>query len=487
MRQKIKELGKDTAVYGISTIVGRFLNFLLTPFYTHFITPGEMGIQTNVYAFVALFNVIYLYGMETAFMKFRARTEETDSGRVYSTATWTVGLTSLGLSLLLLGLRRPLIALMAIPPAYAGIFLYLPAILLFDSLAVIPYANLRMERRAGKFAAIRLGNIALTLGLNLFFFLKLRLGIEGIFAANLAASLFSWLLLWPDIGRNLRRVFDRALLKRMLDFGIPYLPSNLSSIVVSVIDRPVVLLLSGATALGLYTTGHKLGIFMMLVVQMFQYAWQPFFLNHAGDPEARPLFARVLTLFVLAASLLWVVVSLFIEEAARFPLLRGQTLIEARFLPGISVVPIILLAYLFNGIYVNLQAGVTISGKNRCLPLVTGAGALVNVAANFLLIPHFGIIGAALAVLAAYVVMTGGLLYYSQKYYPVPYEFAKIGKILGTIVITGLVYYYLYPRGELTLAVKGVMLIGFLAALLGLRVIRRREVAAVVSVLRRRR
>ena len=486
MRQKIKELTRDTAVYGISTIVGRFLNFLLTPFYTHFITPAEMGIQTNVYAYIAFLNIVYVYGMETAFMKFRARTEGADPRRVYSTASWTLGLTTVGLSLLLLLLRRPMLGLMAIPAGSARLFLYLPAILLFDTLAVIPYANLRMERRAGRFAAIRLANIGLTLALNLLFFLKLHLGLEAIFAANLAASVFSFLLLLPDIRRNLRWLLDRALLRQMLDFGLPYLPANLASIVVQVIDRPVVLALTSLATLGLYQTGYKMGIFMMLVVSMFQYAWQPFFLNHAKDPEARPLFARVLTLFVLAAALLWAVVSLFIEEAARIQFLPGRTLIAGSFLPGLVVVPIVLLAYLFNGLYVNFQAGVTISGKNRCLPLVTGAGALVNVGANFLLIPRFGIVGAALATLASYVVMAGGLLHFSQKYYPVPYEFGKVLRILGLVLVTGGLYYLLYFRGCLTPGLKALMLLGFIAALPLLRVVDRREMGTVLQMLRRR-
>lgn len=487
MQQKIKELTRDTGIYGISTIIGRFLGFLLVPFYTHFISPDEMGVYSNVYAYIAFLNVLYIYGMDAAFMKFHTRDDGANPKTVFSTATWFLCLTTAGLSVLLLILRRPFLALMAIPTEHAGIFPYVLGILLFDALSLIPYASLRMERRAGLFAAIRLANIGLNLGLNLLFFLKLHLGIPGIFAANLAASLFSFLLLLPVALKNIEWRMDRSRLRRMLDFGLPYLPAALASIAVQVIDRPIVKALTDDATLGLYQTGYKMGIFMMLVVSMFQYAWQPFFLNHAKDPEAPALFARVLTLFVLAAGLLWAVVSLFIEEAARFPILPGRTLIEGQFLPGLAVVPIILLAYLFNGLYVNFQAGLTIAGKTRYFALVAGAGALVNVAANYLLIPRLGIVGAALATLAAYMVMAGGLLHFSQRFYPVPYEFGKVGRVLGLIGVFAILYYVLYFQGNLTTGIKALMLMGFVASLPVLRVVHRGEMAKLLRILISRR
>ena len=187
---------------------------------------------------------------------------------------------------------------------------------------------------------------------------------------------------------------------------------------IQVIDRPIVLAKTDANTLGLYQTGHKLGIFMMLVVSMFQYAWQPFILNNAREKNAKEIFAKVMTMFVLAASLLWAVVSIFIDVAAGWEFAAGRSLIEKSFLPGLVVVPVILLAYLFNGIYVNLQAGLYIEEKTKYFPLITGAGALVNVAVNLLLIPRLGIMGAALAVLASYMVMAAGLFIFAQTLLP---------------------------------------------------------------------
>jgi O-antigen/teichoic acid export membrane protein len=192
-------------------------------------------------------------------------------------------------------------------------------------------------------------------------------------------------------------------------------------------------------------------------------------------------------LFVLAASLLWVVVSLFIDNIASLQIGSGRTLIERNFLPGLVVVPIILLAYLFNGIYVNLQAGLYIEEKTKYFPLITGTGAMVNVAANLLLIPILGIIGAALAILASYLVMAAGLFIVAQKFYRIDYEYGKIIKILGTIFATAGIYYYGYYHGALIGIYKVLLLLGFVAALLLLRVVEKMEITRLVKILLHRK
>jgi len=475
MLKKIKELGTDTAIYGISTIVGRFLNFLLVPFYTHFITRTDMGIYTNVYAYLAFLNIFYIYGMDAAFMKYSSLADPEAKKKVFSTAYVFVTLSTLALTAVLLLLRLPFGQLMAVPARYARLIYYVILILLFDTLALVPFANLRLERKAGKFAALKLTNILINLGLNLLFFLKFHWGIEAIFAANLAASALTLLLLMPEILKRLQVHIHGAELKKMLRFGLPYLPASLAATMVQVIDRPVVLAMTDAGTLGLYQTGYKLGIFMMLVVSMFQYAWQPFFLNNAKEKNAKEIFAKIMTLFVLAASLMWIVITLFIENLARLDIGHGRTLIEKHFLPGLVVVPIILLAYLFNGIYVNLWAGLYIEEKTKYFPYVTGAGALVNVAVNLLLIPVLGIVGAALATLASYIVMAAGLFYFARKFYPIPYEYGKIFNILAAILVSGAVYYYLYYHNGLNVPVKLAMLAAFGAALLALQVVKKDE------------
>jgi O-antigen/teichoic acid export membrane protein len=483
MREKIRELTKDTAIYGISTIVGRFLGFLLVPFYTHFISPGAMGVYTNIYAYLAFLNIVFIYGMDAAFMKYSSLAAPGEKKQTFSTAYLAVVLSTLLLTGALFVLRQPFLDLMAVPARFGKLVYYVIAILLFDTLALIPFASLRLERKAKKFAAIKLFNIVLNLLLNLLFFIKFHMGIESIFIANLAASAVTFLVLLPEIMNRLCWRIQAMQLRKMLRFGLPYLPASLASIMIQVIDRPIVLAKTNLDTLGLYQTGHKLGIFMMLVVSMFQYAWQPFFLNNAREKNAKEIFAKVMTLFVVAASLLWATVSLFIDLAAGWEFAAGRSLISRQFLPGLVVVPIILLAYLFNGIYVNLWAGVYIEEKTKYFPLVTGAGALVNIAVNLLLIPRLGIIGAALAILASYMVMTAGLHHIAQKFYPVAYEYGKLARMLAIVFLTGAAYYWLLFRGGVELWQRFVLLGVFVAALFAMRIVKKEDLRRLRNLL----
>ncbi len=485
MIEKIKELTKDTAIYGISTIVGRFLGFFLVPFYTNVINTNDYGIYSNIYAYLAFLNVVFIYGMDAAFMKYASLNDEGEKKKIFSTGFLFVSLTSIGLALFLLLLKSPLSRVMEISASYSNLYYYLIFILIFDTLALVPFANLRLERRAGKFTTIKLANIILNLALNFILVLKYKLGIEAIFIANLIASAFSFAVLTPEIFKKLVFKIDKELLKKYLRFGLPYLPASLAATVVQVIDRPVVLAMTDESTLGIYQANYKLGIFMMLFVSMFQYAWQPFFLNNAREKNAKEIFAKILTLFMIISSLIWIVLTLFVEDFARFEFLHGKSIIGKEYLSGITIVPIILLAYLFNGIYYNFHAGIYIEEKTKYYPYVTGAGALTNVIVNILLIPVLGLIGAALATLASYMIMAIGLYYFSQKYYPVKYEFLKVLKILVAIFVTCILYYYIYYQVGLIFSYKLILLFGFIGSLLVMNVIEKNEIIRLVKMLLR--
>ncbi|NJD23534.1 MAG: hypothetical protein FIA82_12855 [Melioribacter sp.] len=486
MLEKIKELTKDTAIYGISTIIGRFLGFFLIPFYTNVINTHDFGIYSNIYAYLAFLNIFFIYGMDAAFMKYASLKEDkSEKKKIFSTTYLFVTLTTLLLAVLLYLLKTPFSRLMEIPNEYSKLYHYLIFILIFDTLALVPFANLRLERKSAKFTTIKLSNIVLNLALNFILVLKYKLGIEGIFLANLYASAFSFLVLTPEIYRLISIKIDKELLSKLLKFGIPYLPASLAAMVVQVVDRPVVLAMTNESTLGIYQANYKLGVFMMLFVSMFQFAWQPFFLNNAKEKNAKEIFAKVLTLFLLVSSMIWIVLTLFVEDFARFEFLPGKSIIGRDFLSGIAIVPIILLGYLFNGIYYNFQAGIYIEEKTKYFPFVTGAGALINVVVNILLIPILGLIGAALATLASYVVMALGLYLFSRKVYPIKYEYGKVFKILTIITVTCILYYYLYYEIGLTFIYKLFLLAGFLGSLFVLRVVEKNEIIRLVKMLLR--
>ncbi|MBM4170611.1 MAG: hypothetical protein FJ214_01925 [Ignavibacteria bacterium] len=487
MIEKIKELTKDTVIYGISTIVGRFLNFLLVPIYTNFISTSDFGVFSNIYAYIAILTIIFIYGMDAAFLKYSSLAEESKKKDSFSTPFVFVMLTTIIIVAVLSILKSSFLTLMRVPSDYSYLYLYFILILAFDATALIPFASLRLKRKAAKFTSIKLINIFINLSLNLILIVVYNFGIEAIFISNLAASVFSFLALLPEIFSNLKLKIDFVLLKRMLWFGIPYLPASIAAMLVQVIDRPIVLTLTDASTLGIYQANYKLGIFMMLFVSMFQYAWQPFFLTNAKEKNAKEIFSKILTLFLLAATFIWIVLTLFVEDLAKFEFLPGKTIIGREYLSGLIIVPIILLGYLFHGLYVNFTAGIYIEEKTKYFPMVTGSGAVINVVVNFLLIPIIGIIGAALATLFSYVVMSGGLFYVSQRFYEIKYEYKKIGKILFLILISASFYYYLIYSIEFIFIYKIFFLVGFISLMFLLNILKMNEVIFLIKLLLKRK
>jgi O-antigen/teichoic acid export membrane protein len=483
MIEKIKELTKDTIIYGISTIVGRFLNFLLVPIYTNYISTSDFGVFANIYAYIAILTILFIYGMDAAFLKYSSLADESKKKDSFSTPFIFVFLTTILIVLLLFILKIPFLDLMKVPSEYSYLYLYFILILAFDATALIPFASLRLKRKAARFTSIKLINIFINLSLNLILIVGYNYGIEAIFISNLAASGFSLLALLPEIISNLKINVDPELLKKMLWFGIPYLPASIAAMLVQVIDRPIVLALTDASTLGVYQANYKLGIFMMLFVSMFQYAWQPFFLTNAKEKNAKDIFSKILTLFLLSATFIWIVLTLFVEDLAKFEFLPGKTIIGQEYLSGLIIVPIILLGYLFHGLYVNFTAGIYIEEKTKYFPIVTGSGAVINTAVNFLLIPFIGLIGAALATLVSYMVMSGGLFYVSQKFYETKYEYKKIGKILFLILVSASFYYYLIYTIEFIFIYKILFLFGFIFLMFLLKILKMEEFVSLTRLL----
>jgi O-antigen/teichoic acid export membrane protein len=230
------------------------------------------------------------------------------------------------------------------------------------------------------------------------------------------------------------------------------------------IDRPILTQLTDLHTSGIYSANYKLGIFMMLFVSMFQYAWQPFFFQNAREKNIKQVFSKILTYFTIAGSLILIFLSLFIDDIVKFHIL-GRTIMGPAFWSGLIIVPIILFGYLFNGIYYILSAGMFIEEKSSYVPIITGIGAAINVCVNFLLIPVWGIIGAALATFASYFVMAVMVYKITQRFYEINYEKVKVIKTLSLVLIAGSVYYYLMFVHNLFFTYKILILIGFISSL----------------------
>ena len=462
MKEKLKELTKDTAIYGISTMLGRFLNFLLVPFFTNVFLPAEYGVVNILYSYIAIFNIIFLYGMDSAFLKFAAFKDIGDEKENFSTPYISVFLTSIVFILVIVLLKNPITAFLDIDSDKSYLIILSGLILFFDSNVVIPFLKLRLERKAKLFSLLKVGNIFINIILNVFLILKLNWGIEAIFVSNLAASVITLVFILPTIIKNFRFSFHKLLFKRLLKFGLPYLPAGIAVMLVQVIDVPILQKLTDLKTVGIYKANYKLGIFMMLFVNMFQFAWQPFFLNNAKEENAKELFSKVLTYFTIVGCSMLILLSLFIDDIVKFNI-AGFSLIGANYWSGLYIVPVILLAYLFNGFYVVFSAGIYIEEKSIYAPIVAGLGALTNVVANYVLIPYLNIMGAAIATLASYVVMAAGYYLVTQKFYKINYDYVKLSKTIMATFFVGIVYYLLMYGEFLNIYYKIILALIFIS------------------------
>jgi O-antigen/teichoic acid export membrane protein len=486
MLDKILRLGKETAIYGLSTVVGRLLNFLIVPFYANVLLPAENGVISNVYAYIAFAYVIFCYGMEPAYMRFVSSLEIGDKKQNFSVPFLSLLVTSV---LLAIGIHlnsSSLASLLGFEPTQSQFIQYAGWILCFDALTIIPFASLRMEQKAKRFASLKIFNITINLLLNLVLILGFGMHAEGVFLANLLASCLTFLAMLGMVMRQLTLNLPAKLYKEVLKFGLPYIPAGLAGIAMQVIDRPIVKALTNDATLGIYQLNYRLGIFMMLIVGMFDYAWRPFFLNHAKDTDAKPLFAKVFTYFTLGAMCIFLTVSFFIEDIVRIKFL-GKQFFPPIYWPGVEIVPWVLLAYVFTGAYVVFIVGIYLEKKTKYLPLVTGAGALLNVGANLYLIPRIGILGAALSTLLSYIVMAVGMYFVSQRFYRVDYEWNKVLKIAGLAAVLFIVFrlFNLEPLDLISVLIKIAMLIAFGITLVMLKIIDSREIGKVKAIILR--
>lgn len=435
MLQHIRRLTQHSLVYGIGHIMSRFLGFLLLPIHTHVLPPEIYRTPALLFSSLAILNVLFSFGMDVAFLRFFIVEKKLEARkRIFSTAFWMTGITGIVLSGLLFLFPGPVSALIFENPAWTNLIRLAAGILLADALCLLPFLVLRAEERSLFFVIIKTLNIILNLGLNVLFVVWLNRGVEGIFEANLAASVLTLILLAPVVFRWLGMHFRINLLRELLRFGLPYVPSGLAIIIMDQIGRFFLDRIQGKEAAGIFSANYKLGMFMALMVAAFRFAWHPFFLSITGKQEAPRVYARVLTYFLVVAGWIFLGVSIFIQEIISIHI-GPYYLIGQGFGSGTVIVPFILAAYAAYGVYVNLIVGVYIRKKTLWLPLVTGAGALVAVVSNLLLVPMYSIQGAAWATLLAYATMAVCLFIVNQRLYPVPYEGWRLVRVLVITVI----------------------------------------------------
>lgn len=448
MSPSIRSLASDTVVYGVSTVVSRFLTFLLTPLFTNFLTKHEVGELSSIYAMIAFVNIVYSLGMEPAFMRFWEKGNDENNARVFSVAYWTVALLGVVVTGLTIVFAGPIATSSVLQLGEGGVrYIMLAACIpLLDALVLIPFARLRMLQRPRNFALLRLLSVVVTFAFTILFVAHYHWRIEGALLGGIIGSFATLLAFIPSTLASLRPLRTprtprtpgslKPLLKDMLSFGLPTVPSNFSSIMVQVADRPIMLMLTSASVVGMYQTNFRLAIPMMMFVTVFEYAWKPFYLNHRDEPGAKELFARVFSVFTAVCGGIFLVTSFFIEYIVRMPFIGGR-FVNPDYWEGMTIIPIVMIAYFFNGVFINMAAGLHIQKRTGFFPLATGIAAFVSVVATWLLVPTYGITGAAWAKVAAYLISAIMLYVFVQRVYPMKYEWRKVGAI---VVAAGLAY-----------------------------------------------
>lgn len=433
---KLKQLAGQTAIYGLSSIVPRLLNYLLVPLYTTVYPPNEYGKVTELYAYLSFLSIILTYGMETGFFRFWQ--SEKGNPKVYTTTLISLFITSITFIIFSVVFAKPTAVGLGYEhnPEYV---IWLSIIIGLEAITAIPFALLRQQNRAVRFATLKFINIAIQVVLNLFFIMlcpylvksgyhlptwlfSSSIGIGYIFISNLVAIIFTLIMLIPTM--YVKWVFDTNIWKRIMVYSLPLLVAGLAGMVNETFDRVMLkrLISDASTAmdqLGIYGANYKLAVLMTLFIQTFRFAAEPFFFSQAKEKDAKELYAEVMKYFIIFGLFIFLGVMLYIDIVKGF--------IGKDYHSGLEVVPILLLANLFLGIFFNLSIWYKLTGKTIWGVYLALFGATITIVLNFWLIPIIGYMGSAWATLICYFSIMTACYFIGNRFYKVNYPLARIG------------------------------------------------------------
>ena len=466
----LKKLAGDTAIYGISSILSRVLNFLVMTYYlTGAFKRQEFGVVTEMYAFVSILIIFFTYRMETAFFRFGSRDGNLD--KAFSTATTALLITTIILTSILV-LAAPYLGPIMDSSNYQKYIIWFAFVVAFDALTALPFARLRLTNRPIKFATLKTLNILVNI-ISLFFFLEAlpRLIYSGweagttfydeadrikyVFIANFIASAVTFLLLLPDYFK-IKFTFDKALLKKMLIYAAPLFVVSIAAVINQHLN--IILVKNWATPdealakilVGEYGACFKIAMLMSLAIQAFNYAAEPFFFNQSEQKNAKKTYADVGQAFALAGSFIFLGILLYLDIFKH--LIRNPN-----YWVALRIVPILLLANFFLGLYYNFSIWYKLRDRTTMGAYISVAGSIITVGLNFLLIPKIGYMGAAYTAMVCYAFMAAASYLTGQRYYPVPYP---IGKMFTYITLAVGVYFLSdFLKENLGLSVSASLLV----------------------------
>jgi O-antigen/teichoic acid export membrane protein len=448
----LKKLAGQTAIYGLSSIVARFFNYLVVPLHTTVFVPQQYGVITEMYAYVAFLIVMLTYGMETAYFRFSTK-EDSQPNTIFSTVLSSLIISTAMFILMAIIFAQP-VAEWLLYPNNKEYVVWFAIIVGLDAISSIPLARLRTENKAKTFAGVNIANVIVYVGFNLFYlgyclplvesgggnWLTETLydpgtGVGYVFIANLIASVVKFLLLLPTMLRGLTKP-QLALLKPMLVYSIPLLLAGLAGMTNEMFDRimlkrllyPILGEDNAMFQLGVYGACYKLSILITLMIQAFRYAAEPFFFSQAKEEGSKELYAKIMTYFVWVLAGTFLAVMLYIDLFKYF-------IPNEEYWVGLKVVPILLMANIFLGIYYNQSVWYKLTEKTSYGAGLAIFGALITLVLNMVFIPEYGYMASAWATLICYASMMIASYFLGRKHYPVPYELGKIGGMIGVAAL----------------------------------------------------
>ena len=460
---KLTTIFKDTAIYGLSSIIGRFLNYLLVPLYTAQLSAasGGYGIITNIYAYVALAMVLLTFGMETTYFRFTNKTH-TDSQTVYGTTLITVGSVSLVFAVLVLLLLSPVSQLMGYGdhPEYVGVMAVTVAI---DAFLCIPFAHLRQQKKALKFAALKLLNIAVSILLNLIYFYFMDGKDVGYaFYINLVCTVMLAVCLITEY-TGFRWKLDTQLLRTMLSYSWPILVLGIAGILNQTADKMLFpYIYEGSDMreqLGIYGACSKIAMIMAMITQAFRFAYEPIVFAGVKDKDQHEMYEKAMKYFIIFTLLAFLVVVAYLEVL--------KFIIGADYWVGLEVVPIVMAAEIMMGIYFNLSFWYKIIDKTIWGAIFSGIGCAVLLAVNIIFVPKYGYMACAWGGFAGYGVAMLVSYFVGQKYYPLNYPLKEIAiYVVLAFVLFGLMRFTNDWPMIASLAFNTLLVVAFMAVII---------------------
>lgn len=476
--KQMKKLAKETAIYGVSSILGKFLNWLLVPLYTYTLeSSADYGVVTNLYSWTALLLVILTYGMETGYFRFANKNKE-NADKVYSTTLISVGFTSVIFAVVCLIFDNNIAAMLGYSKTPEFISM-LGVVVAIDAFASIPFAYLRFANRPVKFALIKFIYIALNILFNLFFlivcpwimerspeliswFYDPHYGVGYVFVSNILSTGIQTLALLPYI-RIKNISFDSALLKQMLRYSLPLLVLGVAGIMNQTLDKILFPFLLpgkyGASELGIYGATSKIAMIMLMFTQAFRYAYEPFIFSQHKDKNSMAAYADAMKFFVIFSLLIFLGMVYYMDIF--------KYIIQRDYWTGLNVVPIVLASFIFQGIFFNLSLWYKLTDKTMYGAWFSIGGTVIIVVGNILLVPVYSYTGSAWAAFACYFALMLVSYYFGQKHMPIAYDLKTIGLYsLITIVLYIAGMYIETPYVILNLTIKSVLLLLFVGLIL---------------------